>query len=125
MRVGFDLCDPKRIEQTYKRFGSKFLVRVFSEEEVEDLKSSKSKKTFLQRLAGRYSAKEAIAKLFGTGIGGQLSFRDIEVLKSDLGAPKVVLSEKASKLAESLTIKDIQLSISHEETMVGCVAVCN
>ena len=122
MNIGFDLCNPKRIEEIYKRFGSKFLKRVLTEKEIDELLNSKSKKTLIHRLAGRYSAKEAIAKLFGTGIGKTLGFQDIEILRGDNGQPKVVLKEAAAQLAKKLKFGEVSISISHEDIMVGAVA---
>lgn len=88
--------------------------------------SQQSRKLFIHRFAGRYAAKEAIAKLFGTGIGKKLSFQDIQVIRCpDSGMPKVKLSGKAQKLAEELSIKEIQVSISHEDTMVLATAVAS
>ena len=123
MRLGNDLCNPLRIEKIYKRFGAKFLQRLLTKEEIEDLLAQQSKKLFIHRLAGRYAAKEAIAKLFGTGIGKELSFQDIQIIRDPSGKPLVKLSEKATKLAEKLEIKDIQVSISHEDTMVLATAI--
>lgn len=123
IRLGNDLCNPSRIEKIYKRFGVKFLQRVLTKEEIEDLMSQQSKKLFIHRLAGRYAAKEAIAKLFGTGIGKELSFQDIQIIRDPSGKPIVRLSDKATKLAEKLEIKDIQVSISHEDIMVLATAI--
>lgn len=38
-------------------------------------------------LAGRFSAKEAYSKAFGTGIGAAVGFHDIEILDDQLGKP--------------------------------------
>lgn len=123
IRLGNDLCNPQRIEKIYKRFGAKFLQRVLTKEEIEDLMAQQSRKLFIHRIAGRYAAKEAIAKLFGTGIGKKLSFQDVQILRCpDTGMPKVKLSSKAQKLAEEQSISEIQVSISHEDTMVLATA---
>ena len=119
--IGLDLCNPKRIERIYKRFGPKFLKRVLTEKEIEELK--KNMKNFIHRLAARYAAKEAVAKSFGTGIGKKLSFQDLEILKNEVGAPIVHLNEKAQKLAESLGYSEVKVSISHEDLLVGAVAI--
>lgn len=123
MRLGNDLCNPLRIEKIYKRFGVKFLQRVLTKEEIEDLMAQPSKKLFIHRIAGRYAAKEAIAKLFGTGIGKELSFKDIQLVRAPSGMPLVKLSEKGSNLAKKLGIEAIQVSISHEDTMVLATAI--
>jgi holo-[acyl-carrier protein] synthase len=124
MYIGTDLCNPKRIEKVYKRFGRKFLQRILTESEIQELEVNKSRLTFIHRLAGRFAAKEALAKLFGTGIGKELSFQDLEIFKDPKnGSPQVKLSIKAQKLAISKNIKEIKVSISHEDTMVMAVAI--
>lgn len=120
---GLDLCNPKRIELVYKRFGSKFLVRVFTEREVEELKTNM--KNFIHRLAARYAAKEAVAKCLGTGFGKQLSFRDLEILRGSNGEPIVELNEKAIELMKSKGFTEIKVSISHEDILVGAIAIAS
>ncbi len=123
MHIGTDLCNPRRIEQVYKRFGRKFLERILTATEIEDLENTSSRLSLVQRLAGRFAAKEAIAKLFTTGIGKELSFQDLEICRDKNGAPFVKLSSKATKLAETKNIQEIKISISHEDTMVMAVAI--
>lgn len=48
-------------------------------------------------LGKRFAAKEAIAKAYGTGIGAQLSFQDIQLLHDKLGKPHFELSESAAR----------------------------
>lgn len=126
INIGTDICDPKRIEKTYTQFGSKFIKRIFTENEIKELEEhlKSSDKSLLLRLAGRYAAKEAIAKVFGTGIGEKLGFHDVEVCRcKESGKPLVNLSEKAQKLAESLEFKEVKVSISHEKAMVVATAI--
>lgn len=122
--IGTDICDPKRIEKALKRFGSKFLERIFTSQEIEEINSlAKNKKTFFQKIAGRFAAKEAVAKALGTGIGEKLSFRDFEILRSTNGKPQVKLNTKALKLSQGQGYKNIHLSISHEENLAVAFAI--
>jgi holo-[acyl-carrier protein] synthase len=75
-------------------------------------------------LAGRFCAKEAVAKLLGRGYGQDgLRWRDIEVGRDDHGAPTVSLSGAAGQIAESRHVRAIELSLSHHAGLVVCVAV--
>ena len=124
MYIGTDICNPKRIEKVYKRFGKKFLQRILTISEIESLFEKSPDSRLIHRLTGRFAAKEALAKLFGTGIGKELSFQDLEIFKDPTnGSPQVKLSIKAQKLAISKNIKEIKVSISHEDTMVMAVAI--
>lgn len=113
--IGVDLCDPKRIEKVYRRFGKKFLKRIFTETEIKDLEKSLSKRFgSFHKIAGRFAAKEAIAKAYGTGIGKDLSFLDIEITHNKKGAPQVKLKNSE---------KQVLVTISHEKKMAVAFAV--
>jgi holo-[acyl-carrier protein] synthase len=63
--------------------------------------------------AGRYAAKEAVAKALGTGFAGEVTWHNIEILQLESGAPLVRLSNGALQYADSLGINRWFLSISH------------
>jgi holo-[acyl-carrier protein] synthase len=124
MRIGTDLCNPKRIERAYKRFGVRFLKRVLTELEIEHVTSSK--RFFIYRLAGRFAVKEAVAKMLGTGIGKRINFHDIEVAREqDSNEPKLILKKGALARAKELGLSEYKVSISHEDIMVIAVAIAN
>jgi holo-[acyl-carrier protein] synthase len=65
-------------------------------------------------LAGRFAAKEALAKAVKTGIGRTLGFQDIEIISADNGCPEVQLSpESRRKLGWADDVR-IHLTIAHE-----------
>ena len=49
-------------------------------------------------LAARFAAKEAISKAFGTGIGAQLGWQDMEIRRKESGEPFVVLHGKGKEV---------------------------
>ena len=113
--IGVDLCCPKRIEKVYKNFGKKFLKRIFTDREIKDLEKSLNKKYgSFHRIAGRFAAKEAISKAMGTGIGKNLSFKDIEITHDKKGAPTVSLKNSDKK---------VSVTISHEKNMAVAFAI--
>ena len=61
---GIDLVDFTRIEQMLERHGEQFLQRVFTARERTDADAVKNR---IEKLAGRFAAKEAVMKLIGTG----------------------------------------------------------
>ena len=76
------------------------------------------------RIAARYAAKEAVAKALGTGIGKEISFQDILILKyENSSAPYVKLINNAAKVAEKLGLNKWDISISHEKTMSIAVVI--
>ena len=108
--IGMDIVETKRIADSLERFGDRFLHRVFLEGEVA---YSNSMKFPPLHLAARFAAKEAISKAFGTGIGREIGWRDMEIVREPSGAPKVVLHGRAEEYARKRGVKEIHVSLSH------------
>jgi len=117
---GIDLVDCPRIEAMIKRHGERFIKRVFTAGERAYAKANKNE---VEKLAGRFAAKEAVLKLIGTGWRGKISWTDIEILNNPAGRPEVGLSGEVKKIAERLGIKHISLSITHTANFAICSAV--
>jgi len=117
---GIDLVDCPRIEEMVKKHGSHFLDRVFTKA-VQGL--ALKAKNNMERLAGRFAAKEAVLKLMGTGWRGKIAWTDIEVLNNHLGCPIVTLRGEVEKIADKLGIEQVTLSISHTANFVMASAV--
>jgi len=108
--VGMDIVETKRIAESIERFGDRFLHRVFLESEVA---YSRSMKFPHLHLAARFAAKEAISKAFGTGIGRDLGWRDLEIIREPSGAPRVVLHGRAEAYAKARGVQAVHVSLSH------------
>jgi holo-[acyl-carrier protein] synthase len=117
---GIDLVDFRRIEEMAKRHGERFLNRVFTATEQAYAKANKNG---LEKLAGRFAAKEAILKLMGTGWRGKIAWTDIEIVNNPAGRPEVTLRGEVEKLAEKLGIKHISVSITHTANFAIASAV--
>ena len=108
--IGMDIVETRRIADSLERFGDRFLHRVFLEGEVAYAKSMKFPHL---HLAARFAAKEAISKAFGTGIGHEMGWRDLEIFREPGGAPRVVLHGKAEAYARARGVQAIHISLSH------------
>jgi holo-[acyl-carrier protein] synthase len=108
--IGMDIVETKRIAESLDRFGDRFLRRVFLEDEVA---YSRSMKFPHLHLAARFAAKEAISKAFGTGIGRELGWRDLEIVRDQVGAPGVRLHGRAEAYAKSRGVARVLVSLSH------------
>jgi len=117
---GIDLVDCPRIEDMVRRHGERFMDRVFTEAEQAYAKSTKNE---IEKLAGRFAAKEAILKLVGTGWRGKISWTDIEVVNNDMGQPEVSLSGEVEQIAEKLGIRHVSVSITHTANFAIASAV--
>jgi len=106
LTTGVDIIEIPRIKQVLDRYGQRFLNRVFTPDEIAYCRGR------APNLAGRFAAKEAAMKALGTGVRG-VSWKDIEVIRADSGAPSLRLHGRAEKRAERLQMSEMSLSISH------------
>src|SRR5204863_9918731 len=118
--VGIDIIEVARIHASYERFGERFLKRILHPNEISYCLSHKAPAPFL---AARFAAKEAISKAFGTGIGAELGWQDMEVGRKESGEPFVLLHEGGQKLFERRGGARFQLSLSHTDTYATAIAV--
>jgi holo-[acyl-carrier protein] synthase len=107
---GIDLVDFPRIAEMFERHGQRFMDRVFTAAEQEYANANKNK---MEKLAGRFAAKEAILKLLGTGWRGKIAWTDIEIINNEMGQPQVTVSGEVKEIARKLGIGDISVSITH------------
>lgn len=118
--IGIDIVETKRIAESIERFGERFLDRVFTPAERDYCERMKVP---ARHYAARWAGKEAVAKTFGTGIGGDLGWNDIEILKEDHGEPFVVLHGQGKETAARLGISRILISLSHADEYAAANAV--
>jgi holo-[acyl-carrier protein] synthase len=100
--VGVDVVEVARLATSLERTPA-LLDRLFTpyEQEVERIES----------LAGRFAAKEAVAKVLGAP---GLDWTEAEVLREENGRPRLKITGHAAKVAEGLGIRTWHLSISHD-----------
>ena len=111
--IGVDIVKNKRIQSLIRN--RNFIKRTFG---TKELKFSKEKINKTNYFAKRFAAKEAFSKSFGTGIRGNLSFKDIEILNDKMGKPFFYKSKKIDQIVKKkFKIKkyDLLLSLSDEK----------
>jgi holo-[acyl-carrier protein] synthase len=118
--TGIDIIEVVRIKTSYEKFGERFVNRILRPAEIAYCLSHKSPAPFL---AARFAAKEAISKAFGTGIGAELGWQDMEVGRKTSGEPFVILHDKGLVLLQQRGGKIVHLSISHTEQHAAAVAI--
>ena len=109
LATGVDLIEISRIEEVIARHGKHYLERIYTPAELEQC----GKRT--ESLAGRFAAKEAVAKALGCGIG-DVSWKEIEVLGDEQNAPILTLHGSAKQKAEELGLGIWSVSISHSQS---------
>ena len=106
LAVGVDIIEIERVAATLRRFGERFLERVYTPGETAYCRAR------APQLAARFAAKEAVMKALGTGTRG-VGWREIEVVRAPSGAPSIRLHGKAAARAASIGIGELALSLSH------------
>jgi holo-[acyl-carrier protein] synthase len=99
--IGIDIIEVHRIAMAIR--SERFVARVFTPDEVAECRGRGCPE---QRFAGRFAAKEAIAK----ALGRSLSWREVEIRCGRRGEPLAVLTGRAADL---LGRRCVQVSISH------------
>lgn len=115
--IGNDIVEIERIRQSVSRLEERFVQKILTERERD---FSQRFADPIPHIAGRFSAKEAIVKALGVGIGKEISFHDIEIINDEKGKPCVFLSEATKKCFSQ---GNIFLSISHSKDYATAVAV--
>ena len=109
LATGVDLIEIARIEEVVARHGKHYLERVFTPAELEYCGKR------AESLAGRFAAKEAVAKALGSGIG-DVSWKEIEILGDEQNAPRLKLYGAAEGKAKELGLTSWSVSISHSQS---------
>jgi holo-[acyl-carrier protein] synthase len=109
LATGVDLIEISRIEEVVARHGKHYLERIYTPAEIEQCGKR------AESLAGRFAAKEAVAKALGCGIG-DVSWQEIEVLGDEQNAPMLTLHGMAEQRANELGLTNWSVSISHSQS---------
>ena len=89
-----------------------------SEREIEYLEHERA-----EFLAGRFAAKEAVAKALGTGFVGEMSWQDVAILRKTSGQPEVILTGATQEMASRLGVTRWLISITHTEAIAFASAI--
>ena len=117
---GIDLAEVPRISRMRAEHGDRFLERCFT---VAERAYCLSHRDADVHFAGRFAAKEAILKVLGTGLRGQMACVDMEVLNDAVGKPEVRLSGECGRVAAELGIERWHLSITHTAGLAMASAI--
>lgn len=113
--IGVDIIEIERVRQAIQN-NKNFLSKLFTEREIDYFISRNMNS---EVIAGNFAAKEAVSKALGTGIRG-FSFKDIEILRNELGKPEVILHNGAKSIGNKLVGNNnslrVHLSISHNNS---------
>lgn len=108
--IGVDLAEVDRIRAAVERHGRRFIERIYTRAEIAYVERKANR---FERYAARFAAKEAGMKAIGTGWKRGVRWQDFEVTNLPSGRPTLQFHGAAAKIAESLSVSNIALSITH------------
>ena len=109
--LGIDVTQVSRFTRAATRGG--LLDRIFTPAEQD---------SSMQRMAGRFAAKEALAKALGAPTG--LVWTDVEVRKDETGKPYFACTGTVAQRVAELGVGQLHLSITHDAGIAAAVVVC-
>jgi len=109
--TGVDLVSIGRIEKVIRKWGHRFVKRVFTSDESRICYNRPSS---YSAFALRFGAKEAFSKALGLGMRKGIIWRDIEVFNNSAGKPGLRLYGIASEMCKEKRITCIHLSLSDD-----------
>lgn len=118
--IGIDVIQNDRIAESLKRFGDRFLNRVYAPAEIEYCEGCARPDI---HFAARFAAKEAAFKALGTGWAKGVRWRDIEVRRLPSGQPELLLHGVALERASALGATRFHVSLTHDHTVSAAIVV--
>ncbi|MFO7803360.1 MAG: holo-[acyl-carrier-protein] synthase [Desulfovermiculus sp.] len=116
--LGVDVLELERIENVWKRHGSRFTSKILTSEEQEAMPLSP-----VPYLAARFAAKEAAVKALGTGFRDGISFKCVAVHRLSQGQPELHLFGPAIRQARALGAARWHISLSHSRNTACAVVI--
>lgn len=120
LRVGLDVTSVRLVRESWERHGQRYLDRIFTQDEVAD--SSVDGIPDPPRLAACFAAKEATLKVLRPPAENP-AWTSIELRTCPDSSVAVVLHEGAARLADTIGLRDLAVSISHEGDVVIAMVV--
>lgn len=118
--IGIDVVEVERIASSMAEFGERFATRIFTAAERAYCDAQKRPEL---HYAARFAAKEAVAKAFGTGIGKELGWLDMEIVRRESGEPALELSGGGKAYAAARGIAEVKISLTHARHYAAANAV--
>ena len=107
--IGIDIVEISRVVELINKYSS-FRNKILTPEELLDPRSHKP-----EFIAGRWAAKEAVAKAIGSGFSAHCKILDISILNETGGRPIVYISGDTLEYLKSIHSKySVHISISHD-----------
>jgi len=125
IKVGTDIIEVSRIQESIENIGENFINKIFTQEEINYCKNTK--KLMYQHYAARFAAKEAAFKAISTLLEDKysISWKNAQILNDDNGKPHlefIALTKEVERMLKRII--SIDVSISHlKEYAIATVTI--
>ena len=116
--IGVDLVEVDRMRTALARTPT-LAAKVFTDAERAYADAARDP---AERYAVRFAAKEAVMKALGVGLGA-VDWHDIEVVRTESGAPELAITGRALERATDLGVQTWKLTMTHTVSMAEAIAV--
>ncbi|MBA2123712.1 holo-[acyl-carrier-protein] synthase [bacterium Unc6] len=119
--VGIDIVSVPRFLKVWKKWGTKFLEKIFTQDEI---RYCLFKSCPEEHLAARFAAKESVLKaLSEKRFDYALVWKNVEIVKESSGRPNIKLNSKKNLSGFKQDEDILHLSISHckEYAIAGAI----
>jgi len=113
---GIDIVEIERFFRLKPAILKRFIQRVLTCAEQAEVGGS------MEKLAGKFAAKEAAAKALGCGIG-EMKWVDIEILSDVNGRPEIRFHNVAENIITRLRVIHKSVSISHTQSQAIAMVI--
>ena len=107
--TGIDIVNIKRIKKSLSKYGEKFIQKILSDKEIEEIPAVRKE----EFIAGRFAVKEALVKAAGVSF----NFNTITILNDVNGKPYI------AKLPNEIKDKKVHISISHDSDYAAAFVI--
>jgi holo-[acyl-carrier protein] synthase len=122
--VGTDLIEVKSVAESIRRFGDRYLEKVFTSDERAYCASIDGEGgNSAPHFAARFAAKEAVIKVLRPSARDAVGWRSIEIVRSAEGACSVRLRGAADALARRARLGVFSVTLSHEREYATAVVI--
>ncbi len=118
--IGVDVVEISRVRAALERQGDRFVRRIYTQAEQEFCGARKDP---APHFAVRFAAKEAVFKALGTGWAKGVTWKDVEVHRTEPDAPVLCLRGEAERRAQAFGAVRTHVTLSHSEHWAIAVVI--
>jgi holo-[acyl-carrier protein] synthase len=114
--IGIDIVEIGRIKNGIKKFGARFMKKIYTQEEIKMIRKMKNKYAMFASL---FALKEAFLKALRIGIFSKIKFNEIQISKKK----DISLSSRAKRMLNRKKIKKIFADFSFSKEYAIAVVI--